>query len=219
MKLNITATIFALILTLILTGCDEEKKSTKTKEGTKTEQKATQSSKGESNVMLLENNGFRIPLPNGFKRKSVAEYGQYLEKNYSNKTLNYEKDRLRKLRSRDGEFYLFFNEENKSSLTINVVDPLAFSNEDPQGLLNMITSLHTEAKEATDREFEKITAGFSNNQSISIFKALYKVTEKGKNKPMYEHSYVITNEDMSMMMTLDTPDDVDLDPYIEKIQL
>ncbi|SDB46207.1 hypothetical protein SAMN03097699_1491 [Flavobacteriaceae bacterium MAR_2010_188] len=197
---------------LLAVGCNDEEK--------KTEKPTTVVSEPKENInqFLLEEDGIKITLPDGFQRYSAVDFQTYLKENYKKEELNFESERFKQLRNMDGTLYIFVNLENHSVYTINSTPPTDLDNIDAQDLLGMVQSKHAEVEKVTNRKYEKVTAKFSDLSSNKIFKAVYKVTGKDIKEPLYSHSYIISNAGKTLYINLYSPGELDFDPYIEKMR-
>ncbi|MDX1472185.1 MAG: hypothetical protein R3213_11865, partial [Flavobacteriaceae bacterium] len=134
-----------------------------------------------------------------------------------NKRLDYELSRLRQLRDMDGTLYIFFNESTNSAFTINAAPLMEMNSNSAKDLLEMVRSNHEEASKASNHQYEKVSAKYSDRSENQIFKAVYKITGKEMEEPVYAHSYIISHENITLYISGTSVGEFDYDPYIETI--
>ncbi len=119
----------------------------------------------------------------------------------------------------DGSLYIYYDEENGSTFTINTRPYFAFTKEDAPQLLGLITENNDKVKENSDAKFTKITAKYGGDKQQQLFKAVYKVSGKSMKNDVYNTSYIISSKGKTVFIQLSTLDEINFDPYLDKIIL
>jgi hypothetical protein len=204
--------ITALLLTLLVCLSCNDSKTSNAQEATTTTTLGTKH--------FLENDGIRIELPEDYKRYSSAKYEALLKDLLKGKALELEQQRLKHLRKIEGNNYIYFNENTKSTILINTVEPKPMLKEDATAILSDIVRDQAEISSITKQEFSKISANYSPGITANIFKSIFKVTEKKtKNAVQFQHKYYISTKDRYVIIDINTPSELDFDPYLETIRL
>ena len=119
----------------------------------------------------------------------------------------------------DGSLYIYYDNENGSTFTINTRPYFAFTKEDAPQLLGLITENNDKVKENSDAKFTKITAKYGGNKNQQLFKAIYKVSGKSMKNDVYNTSYIISSKGQTVFIQLSTLEETNFDPYVEKMLL
>lgn len=165
---------------------------------------------------LLEEDGTKIFLPKEFSRYSVSDFQKVLDSVLDGKEYESEINRINKLKDARGSFYIYFDDESRSSITISTVEYTQIEKDEAQMLLGMIRSnLDYEALQKNIK-IEKVTAKYSGMKSKYVFKAIYKLTDVETNRSWYNSSYIVTSNLKTVFIQLVTGFEADFDPYILK---
>lgn len=169
---------------------------------------------------FLENDGIKIQLPKDYKRYSSAKYEGLLKDLVKGKALELEQKRLRHLRKIDGHHYIYFDDKTKSTVLVNTIQNERMLREDAKSILSDIVRDQTEVSSITKQEFTKISANYSEGTKANIFKSVFKVSDKKNKKTNYfQHKYYISSKDRYIIIDINTPLELDFDPYLETIKL
>jgi len=197
---------FYLILLLLITlSCNNDKKA------------STENLSGKYH--FLEDTGTQIYLPEAFQRYSLTEYQRILDSLTTKKEYKIETERLQSLSKMDGALYIYYDKENASTFTINTRPYFAFTKEDAPQLLGLITENNDKVKENSDAKFTKITAKYGGDKKQQLFKAVYKVSGKSMKNDVYNTSYIVSSNKQTVFIQLSTIDQINFDPYLDKIIL
>ena len=165
---------------------------------------------------LLEEDGTKIFLPHDFTRYSVSKFQKVLDSVLDGQEYESEIKRINKLKDARGSFYIYFDDQSRSSLTVSTVEYMQIEQEEAQTLLGMIRShLDYEALKK-NIEIEKVTAKYSGDKTKYVFKSVYKLTDLETNTEWYNSSYIITSNLKTVFIQLVTSFEADFDPYILK---
>ncbi|WP_298339010.1 hypothetical protein [uncultured Algibacter sp.] len=168
---------------------------------------------------FLSDDGIKIFLPQSFKKYSSVGYQQLLDSLATKKNYDLEIKRLHVLREMEGNFYIFFDEETRSTYTINTLPYTPLYRGDAQYILGIISMNHKKIASKTDLEFTKITAKYNSNKTTQIFKAIHRIDDTKKSLSTYNSSYILTSNKKTVFLQLHTGFDVDFDPFLQKMIL
>lgn len=168
---------------------------------------------------FLEDTGTQIFLPEAFERYSLTKYQRLLDSLTTKKEYEIETERLQSLSKMDGSLYIYYNEKDGSTFTINTRPYFAFTKDDAPQLLGLITSNNDKVEKNSDAKFTKITAKYGGDKKQQLFKAVYKISGKSMKNDVYNTSYIISSKGQTVFIQLSTKDEVDFDPYLDKIIL
>lgn len=166
---------------------------------------------------ILNEDGIQILLPKKFKRISIPDYTAIVNDKKNEKMFPIERLQLENSRALDGNNYMFFSKENNATYFVNSIPFSEVKKEDAQKLLGIIRQNQKKASETTDVVFEKITAKYKAVAGAQIFKAVFKADFEKSKKTNYQHTYYISSKDKSVLLSLVTPEEINFDPYIEKM--
>ena len=207
------ATILLVLISLFL-SCNDN-----TKNEVSTEKDNTKLSVS-SNSQFLEDDGIQLMLPENFKRYSAAEYEVILKTLAKGKILDLEEKRLRHLRNIDGNHYIYYDKESKSTILVNTIPYSPILRQNATSILADITRDLSEICKITKQDFSKITGKYNETTSAQIFKSIHKVSDKRKKKPTrYQHKYYIAfPKDKNLIIDINTTLELDFDKYLAKIK-
>ncbi|WP_353777726.1 hypothetical protein [Winogradskyella sp. 3972H.M.0a.05] len=173
----------------------------------------------EGTYHFLENDGIKVFLPKVFERYSAVDYEKVLDSIVSKENIEVEKKRLKELRDMDGNFYIYFEPESFSSLTVNTLEYMPLRKEDAQQLLGIMRQSYEELIKDTKLSYKKVTASYSEAASVQVFKAIFKVKNPSEKKESYQTNYFVSSNDKTFFIKLITGNEVNFDPYLKKIIL
>jgi len=203
--MNFKSNFYLILILLITLSCNDDKKA------------STENLSGKYH--FLEDTGTQIYLPKAFERYSLTEYQRLLDSLTTKKEYEIETERLESLSKMDGSLYIYYDKENGSTFTINTRPYFAFTKEDAPQLLGLITENNDKVKENSDAKFTKITAKYGGDKNQQLFKAIYKVSGKSMKNDVYNTSYIISSKGQTVFIQLSTLEEINFDPYVEKILL
>lgn len=168
----------------------------------------------------LDDDGISVYLPTSFTRYSSIEYLKLLDSLIVNKVaLKLEKQRLRSLRNLEGNHYLFYDETIGASYSINTLPHTPISRQDAKYLLGIMRQSQNSMTFNTNVTSTKVTAKYNDNGKIQLFKAIFKLTSEDWFNDVYQYCYFITSKDKTAMIHLNTPFEVEFDPFLAKMIL
>ncbi|MEN3322884.1 hypothetical protein VP395_04040 [Mariniflexile soesokkakense] len=173
----------------------------------------------QGNYHFLNEDQIKIYLPEAFKKYSRAGYEKLLDSLASKKDYELEIKRLESLRNMEGNFHIFFDEETRSTYTINTMPYMPIHKGDAQYILGMISMNNEKISRTTDLEFTKITAKYTTNNGIQIFKAIHKIENTKKLITSFNSSYIVSANKKTIYVQLLTGFDVNFDPFLQKMIL
>ncbi|MFI0430897.1 hypothetical protein [Mariniflexile sp. HMF6888] len=168
---------------------------------------------------FLTEDQIKIYLPDAFKRYSRAGYEKLIDSLASKENYELEIKRLEFLRNMEGHFYIFFDEETRSTYTINTMPYMPMHKGDAQYILGMISMNNDKISRTTDLEFTKITAKYSAHAGTQIFKAIHKIENTKKQLTSFNSSYIVSANSKTIYVQLLTGFDVNFDPFLQKMIL
>ena len=167
---------------------------------------------------FLEKEGIKVFLPEVFERTSMAEYLELVKKTGSKDEYVFEVNQFKTRSKMDGNFYIYFDAESGSTYSIYTRPYLQMYKEDASNLLGVIRKNQEEAAKDLPRKFTKLTAKFDDSRGPQIFKAIYKVENTKKKSRVFQHSYIVSNNDHTVFINLTTPiEDVNFDIFLQKM--
>lgn len=207
--MNFKSNFYLILILFVTLSCNENKSNNKAK--------SSENLSGKYH--FLEDTGTQIYLPETFERYSLTKYQRLLDSLTTKKEYKIETERLESLSKMDGSLYIYYDEENGSTFTINTRPYFAFTKEDAPQLLGLITENNDKVKENSDAKFTKITAKYGGDKQQQLFKAVYKVSGKSMKNDVYNTSYIISSKGKTVFIQLSTLDEINFDPYLDKIIL
>lgn len=165
----------------------------------------------------LNDDGIKIVLPDSFVKYSAAEYEGVIKELLPEKDQESELDRLRTLRTMDGNFYLFYDKENYSTYTANTIPYKPITKRDATNLLTLIRSNLENSTQSKDLKIFKETAKYNDNGMAQIFKAVFKIDNIKTKREFYQTAYFISSNDKTVLIQLSTPFLPDFDPYLQQM--
>ncbi|MBP0904361.1 hypothetical protein ACFSKN_12650 [Mariniflexile gromovii] len=168
---------------------------------------------------FLTQDQIKIYLPDTFKKYSRAGYEKLLDSLANKKDFELELKRLESLREMEGNFYIFFDEETRSTFTINTMTYMPIHKGDAQFILGMISLNNKKIAKESNLEITKITAKYSATDKMQLFKAIHKIDHKKKQLTNYNASYILSANKKTIYIQLLTGFDVNFDPFLQKMIL
>lgn len=177
------------------------------------------SSEVEGTYHFLEDDGIKVYLPEVFKRYTTVEYERVLDSLLSKKDRDLEIARLKTLRELDGNFYIYFDDVTRSTLTVNTLPFMPLRKEDAQMLLGIMRQSNEAMLAGSGLKFEKVKASYSATSKLQVFKGIFKVINPKDNTQTYQSNYVVSTDSKTFFVKLTTGYEVDFDPYFKKFIL
>lgn len=203
--MNFKSNFYLILILFITLSCNNDKKAN------------TENLSGKYH--FLEDTGAQIFLPQAFERYSLTKYQRLLDSLTTKKEYEIETERLQSLSKMDGSLYIYYDKKNGSTFTINTRPYFAFTKEDAPQLLGLITENNDKVIENSDAKFTKITAKYGGDKKQQLFKAVYKVSGKSMKTDVFNTSYIISSKGQTVFIQLSTKEELNFDPYLEKILL
>lgn len=172
----------------------------------------------EGEYHILEEDGARIFLPKVFKRYSMAEYQQVLKKLLSEADYKLNLAQLDQKRSLAGNLYIYFDEESRSTCSVNATTFTPLTKEDAKQLLGYMR-IGNERKLSFDEEYTKVTAKYSGIPENYTFKSVYRIYNNKTKLEYFTSLYIVTRNNKTVMYHLLTGAPVYFDPFVNKIEL
>lgn len=168
---------------------------------------------------FLSDQGIKVYLPNEFEKYALSEFQTLLDSIFNKEEFKREIERLNVINKIEGNLYIFYEGASRSNLMVNTVPYFQFSKESASQLLGFVKVNQENDKLNKDLKFTKLTAKFGGDSRQQIFKAIYKVENTKLKIESFNTSYIISSNDKTIIIRLTTPNQVDFDPYIEKINM
>lgn len=168
---------------------------------------------------FLENDGIKVYLPSAFQKYSTVAYQELLDSLASKNDYQLEIKRLEHLRKMKGNFYIFFDEETRSTYTINTMPYMPLRRQDAKFVLGMISMSNKQMANKTDLEYTKITANYSDISGTQIFKAIHRIDDTKKHLTSYNSSYIVSSNQKTVYIQLLTGFEVNFDLFLQKMIL
>lgn len=172
----------------------------------------------EGEYHILEEDGIRIFLPEVFERYSMAEYQQVVKKLLSEGDYNKYLGELELKRNAGGQLYIYFDDESRSTLTVNTTKFEPMSKNDAQQLLGYIR-IGNEKELAVDEEFTKVSAKYLGIPEDYVFKSVHKIHSPKTDTEYFTSVYIVSRNNKTVIYHLLTGSDVYFDPFVEKIEV
>jgi hypothetical protein len=201
-----------LIITFI--SCEETKKETP--ETTEKVPVEVVEETEETTTHFLDYNGSKVYLPSRFEPYSYVKYQTLIDTLLSKQEFKIESYRLDQLTEMDGKLYLFFDPENKASVSINATPHIAFTRDDAQELLNSISYDNQNLPDRNKLDIEKISAKFNGNVNQQVFKTVYKFSEKKGKNSWHQTNYIMSSNKKTILLEFTEAELHDYDSYILK---
>ncbi len=167
----------------------------------------------------LENDGIKIYLPEVFERYSAAQYQSLLDSLITKEDFEFESKRLKALREVKGDFYIFFDEETRSTYTVNTLPYIPITRGDAQYLLSMITASYQRSAQNSDLNYTKLTAKYNNSGNQNVFRTIHRINNSKTNSEVYNANYIISSKNKTVWIQITTPFEVNFDMFIQKMIL
>ena len=165
----------------------------------------------------LDNDGIKIFLPEVFERYSAVEYQQLLDSLVTKKEFEFESRRLKQLRELEGNLYLYFDKDTRSTYTIHTMPYTPMTKRDAQYVLGIISASYDKSTKHSDLGVTKLNAKFSDTKNQSIFKSVHRIDNSKAHTEIYNTTYIITSNNKTIWLQLTTPFEVDFDMFIQKM--
>lgn len=166
----------------------------------------------------LKSEKIKVFLPKEFNYLTTKNYLEYIEKSRDTFLLNTEKQRIDFVKNTGRKIYFFEHFESASIATIMPEKYIEFSSRDAKYLLAVIDkTIKSNSQPYT--QYELLESQFKGNKNLKIFKAIYEAKSPKIEMKIYKHVYFISYNKKSVLFNLETPVQIDCDPYIEKIRI
>lgn len=166
----------------------------------------------------LKSEKIKVFLPKEFNYLTTKNYLEYIEKSKDTFLLNSEKQRIDFVKNTGRKIYFFEHFESASIATIMPEKYIEFSSRDAKYLLAVIDkTIKSNSQPYT--QYELLESQFKGNKNLKIFKAIYEAKSPKIEMKIYKHVYFISYNKKSVLFNLETPVQIDCDPYIEKIRI
>lgn len=166
----------------------------------------------------LKSEKIKVFLPEEFNYISTKNYLEYIEKLKDTFLINTEKQRVDFIKNTGRKIYFFEHFESGSIANIMPEKYIKFSNTDAKYLLAIIDKT-IKSNSRPYIQYELLESQFKGNKNLKIFKAIYEVKSPKIEMKIYKHVYFISYNKKSVLFNLETPVQIDCDPYIEKIRI
>ena len=179
----------------------------------------------EGDYYRLQKDNISIFLPNGFITISDDELLQSYQVISNEKTKNFYEKELESRKNNKVTYTNFYNEELQSEVYVSGLPYMPFDKRSAQQLLYYLRKNHEKYLKYTGIYHHKLKANYWGDNSLQIFKALYRLSGLNSHDDTQENDvetfksiYLITSKKKTIMITILTPNRVDIDPYIRKIK-
>ncbi len=167
----------------------------------------------------LEGEGIRIFLPKEFKKLSKSDYFALLRKSPDTAQLEREEMRFRNIENSNFDIYLFEYFETGSVMSAVTVDYIELNKGLAQALLNQLKVQNDQQAEITGFTHTKIEARYFETSDAKIFKAIFQLENQKTKDAGFKQIYLVSFNNKTFFLSLETPFLVDFDPYLEKIRV
>lgn len=167
----------------------------------------------------LENDAIKVYLPEVFDRYSAADYQKLLDSLVTKNDFEFESKRLKILRELQGGFYIYFDDETRSTFTINTLPYTPITKKDAQYLLGMISTSYERSTASSDLSYTKLSANYHGNGKQDIFRSIHRIENSKTNTEVYNSTYIISSKNKTVWIQITTPFEVDFDMFIQKMIL
>ncbi|MBR9756506.1 MAG: hypothetical protein GYB39_00340 [Algicola sp.] len=164
----------------------------------------------------LSDDGIKLFLPEVFKAYTLSAYQETLNAHLDQETYKYELERLNALQKMEGNLHIFFDNDTKSTYTINTLPYTPLYKRDAQFILGIIRKRHEAETKNLKASFEKVTAKYNSSDGVQLFKVIYKIKYENHPIDVYSTSYIISSNRKTAMINLTTPFNVHFDAFIQK---
>jgi hypothetical protein len=167
----------------------------------------------------LEGEGIRIFLPTEFKKLSKSDYFKILRKSPDKASLEREVIRFRNIENSNFDIYLFEYFQTASVMSVITVDYIGLNKGLAQDLLNQLKVQNDQQAEITGFTHTKIEARYFETKDAKIFKAIYQLENLKAKADGFKQIYLVSFNNKTFFLSLETPILVDFDSYLEKIRV
>ncbi|WP_034059632.1 hypothetical protein [Lacinutrix jangbogonensis] len=166
---------------------------------------------------FLSEDGIKVFLPSVFKKHTTEEYKGIIKKLLPSKDFKLEDKRLELLKKMDGNFSVFYDKETQSTFTVNSLPYQPIYKKDAQYLLGMIRMNYENNNKDPDIEYTKVTAKYNADRGPQIFKAVFKIENTSTKIVSYIFTYVISANEKTAWIQLQSPYENGVDDYLNKL--
>jgi len=166
---------------------------------------------------ILADDGIKVYLPSPFKKQTTEEYKAIIKAIITPNAFKIEDRRLEKLKELDGNFSIFFDEETRSTFTLNTLPYQPIYKRDAQFLLGQIRLNYENNNVNPDITYTKVTAKYNADRGPQIFKAVFKMEDSSTAISSYIFTYVISANKKTVWIQLQSPYENGVDDYLNKL--
>ncbi len=201
---------------LALTSCQEAVKTAKIISDS---QRETVIIADEGVYQSLDKDAVSVFLPENFKRYSINQYQQEIEKIEETIQDPFVEMFTNMRDNVKGNFYLFYDKDAYSFCAVNSIPYFDFGKQDAKYMLGMIRKNQQEAT-GPDLFFDKVAANFSATKDVKIFKSIFKLSNFDETRLNYRHIYILsTRNNQTFQFIFNTPFEADFDPFIRRMKI
>lgn len=173
----------------------------------------------------LQEDNISIFLPKGFITISDAELLESYNLIEDKKTRSFYKNELESRKSNKVTYDNFFNEKLQSEVYASRLPYTPFDKASARQLLYYLRKGHERYLKATGIYHNKIKANYLGDASLQVFRASYRLSglntydesQQGDNET-FKTIYLITSKKKTLMLSILTPNEANIDPFIRKIK-
>lgn len=166
---------------------------------------------------FLSEDGIKVFLPSVFKKHTTQEYKSAIKALLPTKAYKAEDKRLEHLKKLEGNFSVFFDKETNSTFTVNTLPYQPIFRKDAQYLLGIIRLNYENSNTNPDIKHTKVTAKYNADKGPQIFKAVFKMEDITTNIAIYNFTYVISANEKTIWIQLQSPYENGVDDYLNKL--
>jgi len=165
----------------------------------------------------LSDDGIKVFLPSVFNKYSTEEYKAIVKNILPITEYKAETKRLEILRKLEGSFTIFYDEVTRSTSTLNTLPYQPIFKRDAQYLLGMIRMNYEKNNDDSDIVYTKVTAKYNADSGPQIFKAVFKIESIANKTAIYNFTYIISVNEKTVWIQLQSPYENGVDDYLNKL--
>lgn len=167
----------------------------------------------------LSEDNIQMFFPSSTKMHSLNEFKELIIKIEDTTRKELALNQFNNLKLSKGNVYFFTDQVNNQEIHIKLIPYFLFSKKDSSKLLGMLSqSCYAFSENFENASCKKIKAGYSGAPNRSVFKAVYKYSNK--EFEFYQTLYAITTKSKTFIVRIGkNNNDVNFDSYIEKIKV
>ena len=179
----------------------------------------------EGDYFTLKDNKIDIFLPKGFIVIADEDLLESYKLIPDENTRKFYERELESRRDNQVSHYNFYNDELASEVYVSGLPYTPFDKGSARELLYYLRKNHEKYLKATGIYHNKIKANYFGDSSLQVFKAVYRLSGLNSHDETQENYvetfktiYLIKSKRKTMIMTILTPNRVDIDPFVSKIK-